>query len=453
LTNKQNTLYIVGVGPGTEGLLTAEAREMIESCRYFVGGKRQLALAEQLAPTPAADLAPAPAPNTAPAPASAPARAETHVIDADLVRARRFITDSLELGDVCVLASGDPGSFSILPFLNKAFSDRIQVAPGISSVQLLSARLRLPWHDWRLVSLHGRKKALVPLPDTGVPTVYFCDHASSPQAIAGGLPKVLSERHVVVGSSLGLPDEQVWKGSLADAALLDFPGNSLLLLFPEQEPSSAQSVSAPGIPDDAWLRCEGVPLSKSEVRAVLLAKAQPAGRRVIWDSGAGTGSYGIECALIEPAAYVYAIDKNPEACTVLADNARRFGAVVEPVNAEAPDAFTRLPRPDLVIIGGNDGRLEAIFRGALDALAPGGRIVVTALLEETKKKAHGLFAASGLENRAATRVAISRGEARQWVEHNPVIIFTGDKPAVAEESAHADGLPTGHETEKGSQDS
>lgn len=418
-------LYIVGVGPGTAGLLTGEARELIEGCRFFVGGRRQLALA--------------------------PPRAETYAIDADLEGARRFIATGLERGDVCVLVSGDPGSFSILPFLNEAFSDCIHVAPGISSVQLLSARLRVPWHDWRLLSLHGRLRELVPLPDAAAPTVYFCDHPSSPQVIAGKLPTALAGRQAVVGSDLGLPVEQIWKGSLSDAALLDFPGNSLLLLFPEQEPV-VQAVSAPGIPDEAWLRCGGVPLSKSEVRAVLLARAQPSGRRVIWDSGAGTGSYAIECALIEPGAYVYAIDKNPEACSVLADNARRFGAVVEPVCAEAPDCFAGLPRPDLVIIGGNDGRLEDIFRGALEVLVPGGRLVVTALLEETKKKAHGLFAASGLENRVATRVAISRGEAQQWVEQNPVIIFTGDKPGGAEEPENpAEG--DFHEPGTGSQNS
>jgi len=407
LSDRQNKLYIVGVGPGIDGLLTGEARELIESCSCFVGGRRQLALA--------------------------PARAETHVIDSDLVRARLFITAGLERGDVCVLGSGDPGSFSILPFLNQAFGDRIHVAPGISSVQLLSARLRVPWHDWRLLSLHGRWQELVPLPAGEAPTVYFCDQTSSPRVIAGNLPTALAGRRAVVGSDLGLHGEQVWKGALADVALLDFPGNSLLLLFPEQE-AVEQTVSAPGIPDEAWLRCEGVPLSKSEVRAVLLAKAQPSGRRVIWDSGSGTGSYAIECALLEPGAYVYAIDKNPEACSVLADNARRFGAVVEPVCSEAPDCFAGLPKPDLVIIGGNDGRLEDIFHGALESLVPGGRLVVTALLEETKKKAHGLFAASGLENRAATRVAISRGEAREWVEHNPVIIFTGDKPGTGSQN-------------------
>lgn len=434
MTNHKHTLHVVGVGPGMEGLLTEAARGVIGACRCFAGGRRLLELA--------------------------PEGAETHAISSDLEATRRFIAANLERGDVCVLASGDPGCFSIMPFLEKKFTGCLNVVPGIASVQIMSARLRLPWQDWRLLSLHGRDVELPPLPDPAAPTVYFCDAYSSPQAIAASLPPALGGRLAVVGSNLGLPDERVWKGRLGDAVPLDFPGNSLMMVFPEMRRGVAASaeqtgrgvaadaeqirreaegygdgtgaapqVSAPGIPDDLWLRRESIPLSKSEVRAVLLSKAQPRGRRVIWDSGAGTGSYGIECSLLEPAARVYSLDKNPEACEVLAENARRFGAVVEAVCAEAPDCFTGLPAPDLVIIGGNDGRLEAIFKGALTSLAPGGRLVVTALLDETKRKAHGLFAASGLENRSATRVAISRGEAKDWVEQNPVIIFTGDKPA------------------------
>ena len=61
--------------------------------------------------------------------------------------------------------------------------------------------------------------------------------------------------------------------------------------------------------------------------------------------------------------------------------------------------------------------------------------MVTALLEETKKKAHTLFAHSGLENRNATRVAISRGEERQWVEHNPVVNLCG-RQAVSAAKRH-----------------
>jgi len=185
--------------------------------------------------------------------------------------------------------------------------------------------------------------------------------------------------------------------------------------------------TAPGIPDELWIREKGVPLAKSEFRAVLLAKVQPAQRRVIWDVGAGTGSYSVECSLLAPQARVIAIDKNPVACSLVAENAARFGATVETVCALAPECFQNLPRPDLVIIGGNDGRLLEIFKKALQFINPGGRLAVTAVLKETKNAAHQAFAQSGLARRQAVRVAIARGEGHKWVENNPVILFIGDK--------------------------
>jgi len=426
MNGKKNTLYIVGAGPGTEARLTAEARRIVAGCGFVAGGGRFLALA--------------------------PAAAETHAIGADLNEARSFIAAGLEHGDVCVLVSGDPGCYSILPFLSREFGDRIQVEPGISSVQLLAAQLRLTWQGWAIISLHGRAQDPAPLPSRSSATVYLCDIDSTPQAIAADLPRLLAASRAAVGTNLGLGDEQLWQGTLGEVALREFPGNSLLLVWPAGygQKEAIRDVAAgkpdldreafadfpgampapvPGIPDEMWLRRPGIPLSKSEVRAVLLSKARPRGRRIIWDSGAGTGSYGIECALMEPRARVYSIDKNSEACQTTEENASHFGAVIETIQGEAPDCFAGLPQPDLVIIGGNDGRLDTIFQGALAALAPGGRIVVTALLEETKIKAHALFAASGLVERSATKVVISRGAAQKWAEHNPVIIFTGDKPA------------------------
>ncbi len=395
-----NKIYIVGAGSGDGGQLSDAARAAIGRCRFFAGGRRQLTLA--------------------------PPGAETFVIGADMEALRLFIAASLEQDDICVIASGDPGCFSIMPLITESFDGPIEVVPGISSVQSLSSRLKLPWQDWRLESVHGREAALAPMPAYSTPTAYFCDAQNTPQSIAGSLPRALWGRRAAVGSGLGLPGEILWEGNLGEAVSGDFPGNSLLLVHAGPE-TDAPEASAPGIPDEMWLREEGIPLSKSEVRAVLLSKAQPRGRKVIWDSGSGTGTYGVECAIIEPRARVYAIDKNDKACRLAAANARRFGAVVEPVCGEAPACYADLPQPDLAIIGGNDGRLEQIFGGALEALAPGGRLLVTALLEETKKKAHELFAGSGLENRNVTRVSISRGEARHWNELNPVIIFAGDK--------------------------
>jgi len=394
----------VGAGSGGEDQLTEEAHRAISGCRSFAGGKRLLELA--------------------------PAGAVTHVIDHDLEAARRFIADRLEQEDVCVLASGDPGCFSILPFLKRDFAGKLVVLPGISSVQLLAARVAEPWDGWKLVSLHGR-----PAPGGGLalegPTVFFCDRVNTPERVARTLVEGGSVGRAVVGSRLGSGGEDVWEGTLEEASVAGFHDNSLLLVFPDgvmraAAPADADA-AAPGIPDDLWLRGEGIPLSKSEVRAVLLSKARPADRGVIWDVGSGTGSYGIECSLLEPRARVIAIDRKPEACELIAANARRFGAAVETVCGEAPGCLAGLPHPDLAIIGGSDGRLDAIFAAVLESLNPGGRLVVTAFLEATRKAAHGLLAGSGLERRQATRVAIARGKATAWDEHNPVIIFTGDR--------------------------
>ncbi|MHB1390069.1 MAG: precorrin-6y C5,15-methyltransferase (decarboxylating) subunit CbiE [Thermoleophilia bacterium] len=436
-TGRAHKIFVVGAGPGTPDMLTPAAREIIRRCRWFVGGRRLLQLALALR----ADVGDAAAPETI----------RTHVLDADLDAARDFIADGLEEADVCVVTSGDPGCFSILPFLKDNFPGRNEVVPGISSVQLLAARLALPWQDWRLVSRHGREDA-GPEPAPTTATVYFCDPRHTPQELARRILAAGPDCAAAVGSFLGQSEELVITAGLSEIASGEFPGHSLLLVLPgttagasaaesEDGPvahmapaptaiSTAVTMSpttAPGIPDELWLRAEGVPLSKSEMRAVLMAKAQPAGRGVIWDVGAGTGSYGIEAALLVPGATVIAVDKNPAACHVIAANAERFGVRVQVVCVEAPEGFETLAPPDLVIIGGNEGRLAPIFKTAVRALNPGGRIVVTALLEETKQTAHRVFAESGLVNRSATRVAISRGEAHEWVEHNPVIIFTGDR--------------------------
>lgn len=401
-------MFVVGAGPGRPDRLTPQAREIIASCRYVAGGRRLLALA--------------------------PPDAITCLIGSDLDGVRRFIAGNIGRSDVAVLTSGDPGCFSILPFLKTHFPDRISVIPGISSVQLMAARLSASWHDWRLESLHGRGR--VPVYHTGSsPVLYFCDAGNSPQAVALHLLSH-ADAGAAVGVNLGVEEEQLWQGTLSGVAREEFPGNSLLLVFPppaaETGPGPATIgerpwAAAPGIPDELWIRKEGIPMSKSEFRAVLMARVQPALRHTIWDVGSGTGTYAIESALLAPQAEVYAIDRNPEACRLIAANARRFGAEVKIACGTAPESFTGLPRPDLVVIGGNDGSLAEIFHEAVQFVQPGGRVAITAVLEATRSVAHKLLAASALTNRQAVRVAIARAEAHEWIENNPVILFTGDK--------------------------
>ena len=413
----EGEILVVGAGSGRREQLTPEAAKIIDGSRIVVGGMRLLRLAPQ--------------------------GAETFAVGADLEAVKDFISERIGRDDICVITSGDPGCFSILPFLGRHFPGRLKVVPGISSPQMLAARLGVPWQDWRLVSMHGREAAGNPAPPRE-PTVYFCDDANPPAAVALRLLAGMGDCPAAAAADLGSACGQLQAGTLEEIAAGSLPGNSLLLVMPPAGGETAAGAYAPGIADQLWLRGEGIPMSKSEARSVLLGKAQPRGRGVIWDVGAGTGCYAVECSLLAPPARVIAIDRKPEACRLVTENARRFGARVETVCGVAPGCLKILPPPDLAIIGGNDGRLDEIFTAVATALNPGGRVMVTAVLERTWEAARELFAASGLTDRAVTRVAVARGDGTRWNEHNPVLIFSGDRngparerPAAGEEKGKA----------------
>ena len=58
---------------------------------------------------------------------------------------------------VVVLASGDPLFYGIGATLAKALgTDKVVVHPNISTVSAAFARIKEPWSDVRIISLHGK---------------------------------------------------------------------------------------------------------------------------------------------------------------------------------------------------------------------------------------------------------------------------------------------------------
>ena len=66
-------------------------------------------------------------------------------------------------------------------------------------------------------------------------------------------------------------------------------------------------------------------MTKAEVRAVSLARLNLTGDAVVYDVGAGTGSVSVEAARCSDRIRVYAVEKNPRALELLAQNRRKFG--------------------------------------------------------------------------------------------------------------------------------
>lgn len=134
-----------------------------------------------------------------------------------------------------------------------------------------------------------------------------------------------------------------------------------------------------GIEDDEFLRGK-VPMTKQEVRILALAKAHISPDSIVYDIGAGTGSFSIEAARLAPRGRVFALEKNKEAVALIRANAEKFKlSNIEILLREAPEGMADLPNPDVVLIGGSGRHMEEILDLVTEKLPEGGRIVVTAI--------------------------------------------------------------------------
>lgn len=338
---------------------------------------------------------------------------------------------SRQQGDCVVVYSGDAGFYSGARGLLPLLAERdipTRVLPGVSSVQLLSARLGLPWQDWELVSAHGMDCDVLGAVSRGKPVFFLTGGALGPGEICRRLTQAgLGELSVTVGENLAAPDETITFGTAAELVNRTFP--SLSVLLAEAAPRFERR--SPGLPDEAFLRGQ-VPMTKQEVRAAALAKLAVTPTDVLWDVGAGTGSVSVELALAAPEGQVYAIEFEPEACALIRGNRQKFSAWnLQLVEGRAPEALAGLPAPDAVFIGGTKGGMERIVDLALSK-NENARVCISAIAVETLSAAITALTRHGLEA-SVTQLAVSRtkpaGALHLLMANNPTFLITGERHA------------------------
>ena len=330
--------------------------------------------------------------------------------------------------DCAVVYSGDAGFYSgargLLPLLEERHIPA-RVLPGVSSVQLLSARLGRPWQDWNLVSAHGTDCDPVAAASAGRPAFFLTGGALGPGEICRRLTQAgLGDLSVTVGENLSAPEERVTSGTAAELAGREFPSLSVLLA----EAAPRYTPRCPGIPDGEFIRGD-VPMTKQEVRAAALAKLAIRPTDTLWDVGAGTGSVSVELALAAPRGRVFAVECEADACALIRDNKQKFSTWnLQLVEGRAPQALQDLPAPDGVFIGGTKGELDAIVGAALDK-NPNARICVSAIALETLSAAAAALTARGLEAQV-TQIAVSRtrpaGKLHLLMANNPTFLIAGN---------------------------
>ncbi|MBJ7899547.1 MAG: precorrin-6Y C5,15-methyltransferase subunit CbiT [Cyanobacteria bacterium RI_101] len=201
-----------------------------------------------------------------------------------------------------------------------------------------------------------------------------------------------------------------------------------------QQTTLAWPYRTPGISDDLFERLPGIPLSKREVRLLILSALRLKADSVVWDIGAGTGTIPVELGLLCPQSRIIAVERDEEVAALIRRNCERFGvANVSVVEGSAPECLAQLtPAPDRICIEG--GRpMQEILTQTWRYLTPGGRLVATASALETLYILSEGFAQLQVRNIEVVQGAVNRLETRgihqTFAAVDPTFILSGEKLA------------------------
>ncbi len=344
----EKKLYLIGIGTGNKQLLTVSAKEKIEQSKHILTTDR---------------------------------------IATDFGYAKGYSLSEIETilqenesPETTVLVSGDVGFFSLSKQIMKQFSSQyeIECINGISSMQYFMAKQNKAYDGCKVVSMHGRAQGIVGAVSYN-PSVFVLTGGTYK---VGDICRILTHHGlgfvtVCVGENLSYAHERIVT-KRADELVDDvFDDLSVMLIENEQYVNPWVPLS-----DEAFVRGR-VPMTKEEVRAIVLAKLKLQKADIVYDIGAGTGSLSVEMARRCQDGFVYAIEKEEDAIDLLHQNRQKHGAYnMEIIHGTAPDALATLPPPDAAFIGGSGGNLKEIIE-ALVSKNKEVTIVLTAIALQT----------------------------------------------------------------------
>lgn len=398
---------IIGMGMSPDDL-TAAHRRLIAKADFLAGGRRHLALFEKGA-------------------------LETFEITGDLPALVDWIR-SRPGRRIVVLASGDPLYYGIGAYLARTLGrEKVRVHPNITSVAAAFARMGEPWQEAAVVSLHGRRREdhLEEAVQGAERVAVFTDPTHSPAWIADFLlRRGIPAFQIGVFERMGSDDEAVSWHSPASIAGRTFGSPNMVVLKKHPQGPAGPCALHLGMPESAYAHDGGM-ITKTEIRAVSLARLNLMPRQVLWDLGAGSGAVAIEASLLMPGGRIWAVEKNPARVARIRANRTRFGVRnLEVVEALLPDGLEQLPDPDRVFIGGAGRALEATLDKVCGRLPATGVVVVNTVLLDSLNATLACFGSHGLTS-DVVQVQVSRsrplaGSARMEAM-NPVWVIRGSR--------------------------
>jgi len=394
--SSKRTVNIIGIGMGGNGL-TMSAKQRIDESDLIVGARRMV---------------------------------ESVALGKDILEEYRSdeIIDYLEKNPkyrcISVLMSGDIGFYSgakkLLERIDREKYD-VHTEPGISSAVYLCSKIGTSWQDVYMTSAHGREANLVGLSRIHGKVFTLLSEEDTVHEMAREFIEYGMDVRMTIGQDFGYETERVFTGTPEEVLKESF-GKLCVALIQNDSPVRCNPIS---IPDEEFTRGDA-PMTKSEVRALSVAKLKLCDDSVVYDVGAGTGSVSIEMALCAVNGKVFAVEKEDPAADLIEVNKRKFKTPnLQVVRGLAPEAMQDLPKPTHAFIGGSSGNLKDIVSCLLEK-NPQIRIVINSVTVETLEETVQVIKEFDLVEEDFTCINVSRarklGRYHLMTAQNPVYI-------------------------------
>ena len=211
----ENKIDIIGIGPGSSEYLTKKAVDTVKTSDYTVGSTRAIDLFDDVNNKIAFNV--------------------KDLLD----KLEKGVDLAIEGNTVSILSTGDPGFSGVLNTVlrianEKNFpEEKIEVIPGISSLQLAAARNHIQWDNANVMTFHGRENIedILKVINNGKTTIALPSKKVRDMAQFLLDNCVDEHREVVVCERLSYDDEKIVRSTLKDIANSEFTYMCIMVIY------------------------------------------------------------------------------------------------------------------------------------------------------------------------------------------------------------------------------
>ena len=181
-------IYIVGLGPGHRDYIMIKALEIMKKSDIIIGFKRAIESLDFID--------------------------NKKIYINKLSDIDKYIgSEENEDNNISIVASGDPTFYGITNYIKSKTNREINIIPGISSFQYLTCKLKLPWNNAYLGSLHGRYEEFLDKIKDNELSIWLTDKENNPTILCKTLHMAEINCKVIIGENLSYEDEIISEGS------------------------------------------------------------------------------------------------------------------------------------------------------------------------------------------------------------------------------------------------